>query len=112
MLLNPSLPHITSPSWVTSTSQTLTDNIFTKGYDSSYLGGNTITTMSDYQAQFFLLNKYNKSTLHKEALYFQDFTEMEKQKDLINKQTTNKCQLGKRTLHWTKQCQQFNQYTS
>ena len=55
--------------------------------------------MSDYQAQFFLLNKYNKSTLHKEALYFQDFTEMEKQKDLINKQTTNKCQLGKRTLH-------------
>ena len=55
--------------------------------------------MSDYQAQFFLLKKYNKSTLHKETLYFQDFTEMEKQKDLINKQTTNKCQLGKRTLH-------------
>ena len=50
---------------------------------------NIVTTLSDHQAQFVLLKTYNKSTQKKETLYFRDFTEMEKQKDLINTQLTN-----------------------
>ena len=80
MFSNALLPHITSPTWVTSSSQTLIGNIFTNDYDLSYLARNILTTLSDHQAQFVLLKKYNKSTQSKETLYFWDFPETEKTK--------------------------------
>ena len=89
MFSNALLPLISSPTRVTPTSQTLIDNIFTNYYDLSHLAGNIVTKLSDHQAQFVLLKKYNKSTQKKETLYLRNVTEMEKQKDLINTQLTN-----------------------
>ena len=89
MFSNALLPLISSPTRVTPTSQTLIDNIFTNYYDSSHLAGKIVTKLSDHQAQFVLLKKYNKSTQKKETLYLRNVTEMEKQKDLINTQLTN-----------------------
>ena len=73
MSLNALLLHITCSTRITSTFQTLTDNIFTNESDSPYLDGNNVTILADHQAQFVLVKKCNKSTQNKESLYLRDY---------------------------------------
>ena len=70
MFLNTLLPHIIDPILLTLTSHSLIDNIF-------------IILL------WLVLSSWNKSTQNKEMVYFWDFTEMEKPKDLISTQLAN-----------------------
>ena len=49
------LPHIFSPTRTTSSSATLIDNIFTNNYNSSFVSGNLVNTLSDHHAQFLIM---------------------------------------------------------
>ena len=74
------LPHIISPTHITARSKTLTGNIFSNAYDSTFKSGNLLTTLSDHNAQFLFLENQIKTNKNAERQYYRDFTAMEKQK--------------------------------
>ena len=49
------LPHIFSPTCTTTSSATLTDNIFTNNCNSSFVSGNLVNSLSDHHAQFLIM---------------------------------------------------------
>ena len=55
------LPHIFSPTCTTSSSATLIDKIFTNNYNSSFVSGNLINTLSDHHAQFLIMENQHRS---------------------------------------------------
>ena len=73
------LPHIFSPTRTTSSSATLIDNIFTNSYNSSFVSGNLINTLSDHHAQFLIMgNQHSPFELDSKEYMFRDFQEIEK----------------------------------
>ena len=56
------LPYVSSPTRITSRSQTLIDNTFSNIIEDEINSGNITTTISDHYAQFTLFKKQNKIT--------------------------------------------------
>ena len=54
MIKNFSLPYITTPTRVTTHSETPIDNIFSNNIEDGLISGNIISTLSDHFAQFLL----------------------------------------------------------
>ena len=54
MYTNFLLPYVTTPTRVTSHSETLIDNIFSNKIEDDLISGNIITTISDHYGQFLL----------------------------------------------------------
>ena len=85
------LPHIFSPTRTTSSSATLIDNIFTNNYNSSFVSGNLVNTLSDHHAQFLIMgNQHSPLELDSKEHMFQDFQEIEKNKNIISSLLENK----------------------
>ena len=59
------LPNIFNATWITSTSATLIDNIFTSDYDNTFTSGNLAKTLSDHLAQVLIVPIQN-TTRYKE----------------------------------------------
>ena len=59
------VPHIACPARVTVNSETLIDNNFSNNYDSSFTSGNLVTTLSNHQAQFLLMEFQTKQMVNK-----------------------------------------------
>ena len=67
MYCNLLLPHITSPTRITTRSKTLIDNIFSNAYDSTFKSGNLLTTPPDTMLYFFFLKiKLNQTKTQKD----------------------------------------------
>ena len=58
MYTNFLLPYVTTPTRVTSHSETLIDNIFSNKIEDDLISGNIITTRSDHYGQFLLQKKH------------------------------------------------------
>ena len=86
MYCNSLLPHITSPTHIIASSQTLIDNIFSNASDSTFKSGNLLTIPSDHNVQFLFLENQIKTQKGNTTV---DFTAMEKQKNEINEQLPN-----------------------
>ena len=79
------LPHIFSPTRTTSSSATLIDNIFTNNYNSSFVSGNLVNTLSDHHAQFLIMgNQHSPLELDSKEHMFWDFQYIEKNKNMIS----------------------------
>ena len=79
------LPHIFIPTRTTSSSATLIDNIFTNNYNSSFVSGNLVNTLSDHHAQFLIMgNQHSPLELNSKEHLFRDFQEFEKNKNIIS----------------------------
>ena len=84
MYWNLLLPHIASPTRVTAKSGTIIDNVFSNNYDSSFTSGNVVTMLSDHHAQFLLMISQTRDTDNENNQTYQDITETENNRDLIN----------------------------
>ena len=84
MYSNLLLPHIASPTSVTTNSQTLIDNTFSNNYHSSFTSGNLVTTLFDHHAQFLLMEFKTKQMDNEKIQIFRDFSKIENNKNLIN----------------------------
>ena len=60
------VPNITSPSRLTSRSQTLTDNIFSSVINDDCIAGNLISPISDHHAQFLIIPNYTTQNSKKD----------------------------------------------
>ena len=79
------LPHIFNPTRTTSSSATLRDNIFTNNYNSSFVSGNLVNTLSDHHAQFLIMgNQHSPLELDSKEHMFRDFQEIERNKNIIS----------------------------
>ena len=79
------LLHIFSPTCTTSSSATLIDNIFTNNYNSSFVSGNLVNTLSDHHAQFLIMgNQHSPLELDSKEHMFRDFQEIERNKNIIS----------------------------
>ena len=63
------LPNITSPTRLTSPSQTLTDNIFSSVINDECIAGNLISETSDHHAQFLIIPNYTTTQNSKNDVY-------------------------------------------
>ena len=81
------LPHIFSPTCTEhhqQLSQTI-DNIFTNNYHFSSVCGNLFSTLSDHHAQFLIIgNQHSSFEFESTEQTFQDFQEIEKNKNIIS----------------------------
>ena len=78
------LPHIFSPTRTTSSSATLIDNIFTNNYNSSFVSGNLVNTLSDHHVQFLIMgNQHRPLESDTKEHMFRDFQEIENNKNII-----------------------------
>ena len=93
------LLHIFSPTRTTSSSATLIDNIFTNNYNSSFVSGNLVNTLSDHHAQFLIMgNQHSPLELDSKEHMFQDLQEIEKNKNIISSLLENKDWVSKLRL--------------
>ena len=93
------LLHIFSPTCTTSSSATLIDNIFTNNYNSSFVSGNLVNTLSDHHAQFLIMgNQHSPLELDSKEHMFQDLQEIEKNKNIISSLLENKDWVSKLRL--------------
>ena len=77
--------HFFSPTRTTSSSATLIDNIFTNNYNSSFVSGNLVNTLSDHHAQVLIMgNQQSPLELDKKEHMFRGFQEIEKNKNIIS----------------------------
>ena len=78
-------PHIFSPTRTIASSATLIDNIFTINYNSAFVFGNLVNSLSNYQAQFLIMgNLHNSLEFDSTEQMFRDFHEIEKNKNIIS----------------------------
>ena len=63
------LPNITSPTRLTSHSQTLIDNIFSSVINDDCVAGNLISPISDHHAQFLIIPNYTITQNSKKDIY-------------------------------------------
>ena len=79
------LPHIFIPTRTTTSSATLIYNIFTNNYNSSFVSGNLVNSLSDHHAQFLIMgNQHTSLEFDSTEQMFQDFQEIEKNKNIIS----------------------------
>ena len=67
------VPNITSPTRLTSRSQTLIDNIFSSITNDDYIPGSLISPISDDHAQFLIIANYTITQNSKKGIYKQNF---------------------------------------
>ena len=67
------VPNITSPTRLTSRSQTLIDNIFSSIINDDCIAGNLISPISDHHTQFLIIPNYAITQNSKKDLYIRNF---------------------------------------
>ena len=83
------LPNISSLTGITSTSSTLTDNIFTNDYNNTITSGNLVTTLSYHLTQILII-PIRITTRHKKPKKVKrDFQEILRNKDIISRDLQN-----------------------
>ena len=92
------LPYISSPSRVTPRSQTLINTIFLNKIVVESFSGNITTTISDYYAQFLLLENNNFHKEQKERKLIQDYKKIDKNIFEADLKSTNWNQILKLNL--------------
>ena len=73
------VPHITSPTRITSHSITLIDNIFSMDISENAISGNNVTTISDHLAQFLFLPIDQFKTNNNKNIYQHNFKSFNQQ---------------------------------
>ena len=73
------VPHITSPTRITSHSRTLIDNIFSMDISENAISGNNVTTISDHLAQFLFLPIDQFKTNNNKNIYQHNFKSFNQQ---------------------------------
>ena len=82
-------PNISSLTGITSTSSTLTDNIFTNDYNNTITSGNLVTTLSYHLTQILII-PIRITTRHKKPKKVKrDFQEILRNKDIISRDLQN-----------------------
>ena len=76
------LTSISSPAWITFTSATLIDYIFTNNYDNTFTSGNLVTTLSDHLAQILIVPIRNTIKYKEPKKVYCDFQEILRNKDI------------------------------
>ena len=72
-------PHIFNPTRTTTSSATLPDNIITNNYNSSFVSGNLVKSLSDDHTQFLIMGKQHSSLeFDSTEKMFWDFQQIEK----------------------------------
>ena len=74
MYSNLLMPHISTPTRISSQSQTLIDNIYCNSMENDLISGNIVTTISDHYAQFLLFKNINLAKDTVPIIYEHDFT--------------------------------------
>ena len=81
------VPHIISPTRITSTSSTLIDNIFSNSLNfMDGISGNLTISISDHLAQFLIIPKKHPKTPKKQNLYKRDTKNFDREKFILDLQ--------------------------
>ena len=83
------MPHITSPTRITSHSRTLIDNIFSTDISENSISGNIVTSISDRLDQFLSLSIHQYKTNSNKNIYQRNFKSFNQQILLENNQHLN-----------------------
>ena len=97
------VPNITSPTRLTSRSQTLIDNIFSSIINDDCIAGNLISPISDHHAQFLIIPNYTITQNSKKDLYKRNFKHFSSKKFITDLEKVNwdnilnvsECNVGK-----------------
>ena len=93
--------HITPPTWITSHSRTLIDNIFLTDISENTISGNIITSNSDHLAQFLFLPIDQFGTNNNKNIYQRNFKSFNQQiflEDIQNLNWNNVLELEKKDI--------------
>ena len=93
--------HITPPTWITSHSRTLIDNIFLTDISEDKISGNIITLNSDHLAQFLFLPIDQFGTNNNKNIYQRNFKSFNQQiflEDIQNLNWNNVLELEKKDV--------------
>ena len=94
------VPHITSPTRITSQSRTLLDNIFSTDTSENAISGNIVTSISNHLAQFLFLPIHRFKTNNSKNIYqcnFKSFNQQIFLEDIQNLNWNNVLELEKKT---------------
>ena len=83
------VPNITSPTRLTSRSQTLIDNIFSSIINDDCIAGNLISPISDHHTQFLIIPNYTIPQNSKEDLYKWNFKHYSSKKFITDLEKVN-----------------------
>ena len=83
------VPNITSPTRLTSRSQTLIDNIFSSIINDDCIAGNLISPISDHHAQFLIIPNYTITQNSKKDLYKRNFKHFSSKKFVLDLEKVN-----------------------
>ena len=83
------VPNITSPTRLTSRSQTLTDNIFSSIINDDCIAGNLISPISDHHTQFLIIPNYTIPQNSKKHLYKWNFKHYSSKKFITDLEKVN-----------------------
>ena len=83
------VPNITSPTRLTSRSQTLIDNIFSSIINDDCIAGNLISPISDHHAQFLIIPNYTITQNSKKDLYKRNFKHFSSKKFITDLEKVN-----------------------
>ena len=83
------LPNITSPTRLTSRSQTLIDNIFSSVINDDCIAGNLISPISHQHAQFLILPNYTITQKSKKDIYKRNFNHFSSKKFITDLEKVN-----------------------
>ena len=93
------VPHITSPTRITSHSRTLIDNIFSTAISENAISGNIVTSISDHLAQLLFLPIDQLKTNNNKNIYQRNFKSFNQQiflEDIQNLNWSNVRELEKK----------------
>ena len=96
------VPHITSPTRITSHSRTLIDNIFSTDISENAISGNIVTSISDHLAQFLFLPIDQLKTNNNKNIYQRNFKSFNQQiflEDIQNLNWNNVLDLEKKDVN-------------
>ena len=83
------VPNITSPTRLTSRSQTLIDNIFSSIINDDCIAGNLISPISDHHAQFLIIPNYTITQNSKKDIYKWSFKHFSSKKFITDLEKVN-----------------------
>ena len=83
------VPNITSPTRLTSRSQTLIDNIFSSIINNDCIAGSLISPIPDHHAQFLIIPNYTITQNSKKDLYKRNFKHFSSKKFITDLEKVN-----------------------
>ena len=83
------LPNISTLTWITPTSATLIDIIFTNDYDNTFTSGNLVKILSDHLAQNLIVPFWNTTRYKEPKNVHQNFQEILRNKGIISRDLQN-----------------------